>query len=108
MALSEGQRARNSAGFFPFSPANAPSGGESRGNQNPRLPLQVDDAGLGRLRLQAEGSQQVRQPRQRGLGLAAGPAHHDQVTGQLGLLQPALARPGRLDDATVARIIRVH
>ncbi len=31
------------------------------------------------------------------------------VTGhQLELLQPALARPGRLDDATVARIIRVH
>jgi hypothetical protein len=27
---------------------------------------------------------------------------------QLGLLQPALAQPGRLDDATVARIIRVH
>ena len=27
---------------------------------------------------------------------------------QLELLQPALARPGRLDDATVARIIRVH
>jgi hypothetical protein len=26
----------------------------------------------------------------------------------LELLQPALARPGRLDDATVARIIRVH
>jgi len=24
------------------------------------------------------------------------------------LLQPALAQPGRLDDATVARIIRVH
>ena len=31
------------------------------------------------------------------------------VTGhQLELLQPALARPGRLDDAAVARIIRVH
>lgn len=31
------------------------------------------------------------------------------VTGhQLELLQPALARPGLLDDATVARIIRVH
>jgi hypothetical protein len=31
------------------------------------------------------------------------------VTGhQLELLQPAPARPGRLDDATVARIIRVH
>ena len=31
------------------------------------------------------------------------------VTGhQLELLQPALARPGRLDDATVARIIGVH
>jgi hypothetical protein len=27
---------------------------------------------------------------------------------QLGLLQPALAQPCRLDDATVARIIRVH
>jgi hypothetical protein len=27
---------------------------------------------------------------------------------QLGLLQPALAQPYRLDDATVARIIRVH
>ncbi len=25
-----------------------------------------------------------------------------------GLLQPALAQPGRLDDATVARVIRVH
>jgi hypothetical protein len=30
------------------------------------------------------------------------------TAGQLGLLQPALARPYRLDDATVARIIRVH
>ena len=31
------------------------------------------------------------------------------VTGhQLELLQPALARPVRLDDAAVARIIRVH
>jgi hypothetical protein len=30
------------------------------------------------------------------------------TAGQLGLLQPALAQPGRLDDATVARIIRVH
>ena len=30
------------------------------------------------------------------------------TTGRLGLLQPALAQPGRLDDATVARIIRVH
>jgi hypothetical protein len=31
------------------------------------------------------------------------------VTGhQLELLQPGLARPGRLDDAAVARIIRVH
>ena len=27
---------------------------------------------------------------------------------QLELVQPALARPGLLDDATVARIIRVH
>jgi hypothetical protein len=30
------------------------------------------------------------------------------TAGQLDLLQPALARPGRLDDATVADIIRVH
>ena len=30
------------------------------------------------------------------------------TAGQLGLLQPALAQPCRLDDATVARIIRVH
>jgi hypothetical protein len=30
------------------------------------------------------------------------------TAGQLGLLQPALAQPGRLDDATVAPIIRVH
>lgn len=30
------------------------------------------------------------------------------TAGQLELLQPALARPGRLDDATVADIIRVH
>ena len=30
------------------------------------------------------------------------------TAGQLGLLQPALAQPYRLDDATVARIIRVH
>ena len=41
--------------------------------------LQVHDAGLGRLRLQAEPGQQACQPRQRGLGLAAGPAHHHQV-----------------------------
>ncbi len=41
--------------------------------------LQMDDAGLGRLRLQAEPGQQDGQPLQRGLGLAAGPAHHDQV-----------------------------
>jgi hypothetical protein len=27
---------------------------------------------------------------------------------QPGLLQPALAQPGRLDDATVARVIRVQ
>jgi hypothetical protein len=30
------------------------------------------------------------------------------TAGQLSLLQPALAQPYRLDDATVARIIRVH
>ncbi len=30
------------------------------------------------------------------------------TAGQLALLQPALAQPGRLDEATVARIIRVH
>ena len=30
------------------------------------------------------------------------------TAGQLGLLQPALAQPGQLDDAAVARIIRVH
>jgi hypothetical protein len=30
------------------------------------------------------------------------------TAGQLDLLQPALAQPYRLDDATVARIIRVH
>jgi hypothetical protein len=30
------------------------------------------------------------------------------TAGQLDLLKPALARPGRLDDATVADIIRVH
>ena len=30
------------------------------------------------------------------------------TAGQLALLQPALAQPGHLDDATVARIIRVH
>lgn len=30
------------------------------------------------------------------------------TAGQLGPLQPAPARPGRLDDATVARIIGVH
>ncbi len=30
------------------------------------------------------------------------------TAGQLGMLRPALAQPGRLDDATVARIIRVH
>lgn len=35
----------------------------------------------------------------RGIGVTAG---------QLGLLPPALAEPGRLDDATVARIIEVH
>jgi hypothetical protein len=39
--------------------------------------------------------QQIR----RGIGVTAG---------QLGLLQPALAEPGRLDDASVARIIGVH
>ena len=44
--------------------------------------LQVHDAGLGRLRLQAEPGQQGCQPLQRGLGLAAGPAHHDQVIGE--------------------------
>jgi hypothetical protein len=38
--------------------------------------------GVGRLRLQAEGSQQSRQSRQRLLGLATGPAHHDQVIGE--------------------------
>ena len=32
----------------------------------------------------------------------------DVTAEQFGLLQPALAQPGRLDDATVARIIRVH
>jgi len=41
--------------------------------------FQVHDPGLGRLRLQAQVSQQGSQPLQRGLGLAAGPAHHDQV-----------------------------
>jgi hypothetical protein len=30
------------------------------------------------------------------------------TAGQLALLQPALAQPGRLDDAAVARIIREH
>lgn len=30
------------------------------------------------------------------------------TAGQLGLLAPALAEPYRLDDATVARIVRVH
>lgn len=30
------------------------------------------------------------------------------TAGQLALLRAALAQPGRLDDATVARIIRVH
>jgi hypothetical protein len=30
------------------------------------------------------------------------------TAGQLALLQPALAQPHRLDDATVAQIIRVH
>ncbi len=44
---------------------------------------------------------------------AQGPYQHLRkgigvTAGQLGLLQPALARPGRLDDATVARIIGVH
>ena len=46
--------------------------------------LQVHDAGLGRLRLQAEPGQQDCQPLQRGLGLTAGPAHHDQVIGIAG------------------------
>ena len=49
----------------------------------PRAPgLQVHEAGLGRLRLQSEISQQGRQALQRPLGLAAGPAHHDQVVGE--------------------------
>jgi len=46
--------------------------------------VQMDDAGLGRFRLQAEPGQQAGQPRQRGLGLAAGPAHHDQIVSEPG------------------------
>jgi Recombinase zinc beta ribbon domain len=46
---------------------------------------QLHDAGLGRFRFQAELGQQGRQPRERGFGLRAGPAHHQHVVGACGV-----------------------
>jgi hypothetical protein len=43
--------------------------------------LQVDDPGLGLLRLQAEFGQQALQPLQGGFGLLAAGAHHHRVVG---------------------------
>ena len=42
---------------------------------------QFDDAGFGLLRRQAEFGQQLAQPRERGVGLLPGLAHHQHVVG---------------------------
>ncbi len=68
--------------------------------------LQVHDAGLGRLRLQAETGQQARQARQRLLGLAAGPAHHDQESRRGESHPPPLAEPCGSLSAYTAPIVQ--